>query len=629
MQPKYIVTYIVLFVFTLFTRFWLLDRLPVSLVHDETVYAAHAKSIAVQGKTLNQAVSWWSFQPVHPFYAELPSVVMAPAFWFTDSPLLASHATSAVMGVMLPFILAWISYGIWRSPRLSLLTAFVAATNPLLWQFSRLSYDATFSIFFYMLGAALLVNLRSWWRLLSIPIFVIGFFQYQGLKLVLVPFVLGIIGLYLLEKNLPNKSSFATKNLENFIKSWLVFIEKSFTKKMLGIWVVAVFSLLLTLFYGLYMLPNQDLSNRTDYLIFKSDSLADSVNLQRRLTINNPVTAVSSNKLWSIFDFMLTRASHAFNPEILFVRGEVPISLFAVTTHGLFYLFDAVLIGIALYVFSQSYHRKWQIGLFICLVIMLGLPTYINTQSEWHLLRTQLAYTMFIFPISWGLWWFSQRRWLFVVVMFIYLLSIINFSYHYFFRYPLTSADRANIAERVISRYVSLAQENDPDQKVVIYSHAPQMLFFNYLLFTNQISEQTVDEIASQLNRSKEDQYVDAFTLGNVTFTDDCVPAIYVEGTVHITDQHFPTCTDEMPKELDDTTKTTIEKADAPTLPQIISVPSVQDSGERYRITGDTLCDTSLMTPFVQIKNYSQFGIEKMNATELCSQWLSDLAQVK
>jgi hypothetical protein len=79
MQHKYIVSYIVIFVFTLFTRFWLLDRLPVSLVHDETVYAAQAKSFAVQGTTLNQAIPWWSLQPVHPFYAELPSVVMAPA----------------------------------------------------------------------------------------------------------------------------------------------------------------------------------------------------------------------------------------------------------------------------------------------------------------------------------------------------------------------------------------------------------------------------------------------------------------------------------------------------------------------------------------------------------------------
>jgi hypothetical protein len=623
MQPKYIVTYIVLFVFTLFTRFWLLDRLPVSLVHDETVYAAHAKSFAVQGTTLNQAISWWSLQPVHPFYAELPSVVMAPAFWFSDSPLLASHATSAVMGLLLPFIVAWLSYGIWRSKRLSVLTAFVAATNPLLWQFSRLSYDAIFSTFFYILGAALLVNTKRWWRLLSIPVFIVGFFQYQGLKLVLVPFVFGIVGLYLLEKYLPNKSSQATNTVLGFIKSWQTFIQKSVNRKMVGLWLVAAFSLVLTLFYGLYMLPNQDLSNRTDFLIFKSDTLAESVNLQRRQSIQSPVTSVSSNKLWSIFDFMLTRASHAFNPDILFVRGETPISLFAVTTHGLFYLIDILLIGTAIYVFSQTYRKKWQMALFFCLVIMLGLPTYINTQSEWHLLRTQLAYTMLIFPISWGLWWFSQRRWLFVPILLIYLLSVLNFSYHYFFRYPITSADRANIAERVIARYTTLAKENDPNQEIFIYSQAPQMLFFNHLLFTNQINKETVNEIAKQLSQPRQKQHVDSFTLNNVTFTNDCVPAVYEDGTVHITDQHFPTCVEEMPEA---EAESELEKA---TLPQIISVPSVLDSGERYRITGDSTCDTSLMTPFVQIKNFDQFGIEKMSANDLCHHWLSDLTQVK
>lgn len=626
MQHKYIVGYVVVFIFTLFTRFWMLDRLPVSLVHDETVHAAHAKSFAVQGKTLDQAVSWWSLQPVHPFYAELPSVVMAPAFWFTDSPLLASHGASAFMGVLLPLILAWFAYGIWRSPRLSVLTAFVAATNPLLWQFSRLSYDATFSIFFYMLGAAILVNTKQWWRLLSIPALGIGFFQYQGLKLVLVPFVFGIIGLYFLQRNLPSKSP-RLKTAMDFVKSWEAFIQKSTNKEMIGVWLVAAFSLALTLFYGFYILPNQDLSNRTDYLIFKSDTLSDSVNLQRRLSIDSPTTNIASNKLWSIFDFMLTRGSHAFNPEILFVRGEIPISLFAVTTHGLFYLIDILLIGIAFYVFSQSYRRKWQLVVFIGLVIALGLPTYINTQSEWHLLRTQLAYTMLIFPISWGLWWVSQRRWIFVPVMMIYLLSVLNFSYHYFFRYPLTSADRANIAERVISRYIAATLDTNPNQEIVIYSHAPEMLFFNYLVFTNQINTQTVNEIAKQLNQDNENQHVKRLTLHNVIFTNECVPAIYQEGTVHITDQHFPTCIEELPEDLLDKKTTSEENKTA--LPQQISVPSVLDSGERYRITGDTLCDMSTMTPFVQIKNFNQFDIEKMSGEELCHHWLSDLSQVK
>lgn len=98
-------------------------------------------------------------------------------------------------------------------------------------------------------------------------------------------------------------------------------------------------------------------------------------------------------------------------------------------------------------------------------------------------------------------------------------------------------------------------------------------------------------------------------------------------GTVHITDQHFPTCIEELPDELLDEKISFVKEEAAP--PQQISVPSVVDSGERYRITGDTLCDVTAMTPFVQIKNFNQFNLEKMSGQELCHHWLIDLSQVK
>lgn len=610
MSRSYILAYFLVIVFGLISRFLFLDHLPVGLVHDESVYAAQAKSIALTGTTLDKQQSWRSLQPVHPYYAELPATVMAPAFWLSDRPLLASHGMSAFLGVLLPLVMAWLTFGIWRSLKLSLLVAVVTLANPLLWQFSRLSYDALFSVFFYLLAAAVLVNNQGWWRLLSLPFFVVGFFQYQGLKLVLIPFVIGILLLQILEQ----------QPLTNFslLKWWRSF-KKKYWSELPAFLAVVSFAVLLTVYYGLVMLPAQDLEGRTSKVIFKDDSLAQIVDTRRRLSLDSPLTSIMTNKPSETALFMISRASRAFSPSLLFVTGEVPISLFAVTTHGIFYLVDFGLILLGGYALLKDRSRRGQLLVILGMILILALPTYINTQSEWHLLRTQLSYTMIIFLIGWGWWKLTSFRALFLVVAAIYLISILNFSYQYFYRYPLTSADRANIAERVIAAYINLVKEANPGQEIWIYTRAPEHLFYNYLVFSNSINQSTVDQIASELSKIRKNKALE-LSLAGVTFSNGCVPAFTPAHQTHLFDQHFPTCFEE--ERFDD------EQSSIEVNTQTISVPVVSDSGERYRIRGDSLCDLDEMPFFPNIKSRNQLKIEQMGARELCQTWLMDLSKV-
>jgi len=187
MKQKFLLATLV--VFLILTRFFALDTLPPFLTHDEVVYGIVAKSFAVQGTTLTQDQEWYSMRPVHPFYAELPALFMTPFFWLTDNPLLAVRIPTALMGVAFPFIFGWFCWGVWRDKKLAWVAVVIVSLNPLWWQFSRLSYDAVYSTFFYFLGGAIFFSKSKRGFLWSIPVFMLGFFQYQGFKLLLVPWL--------------------------------------------------------------------------------------------------------------------------------------------------------------------------------------------------------------------------------------------------------------------------------------------------------------------------------------------------------------------------------------------------------------------------------------------------------
>ena len=81
-------------VFLLFSRFWLLESIPVTLPRDELVYAIQARSFVEQGTTLDPQPSFWSLAPVHQMYAEWPAHIMSLGFLVSDAPLFATHFIS-------------------------------------------------------------------------------------------------------------------------------------------------------------------------------------------------------------------------------------------------------------------------------------------------------------------------------------------------------------------------------------------------------------------------------------------------------------------------------------------------------------------------------------------------------
>ena len=96
---KLFLTGLMLTTFFLFwSRLFLLQIIPSTIPHDELVYAAQAKSYALQGTTIDQLHFWWQLTPFDAMYAELPATLMSLGFLFSHNALIGAHFTSALMG---------------------------------------------------------------------------------------------------------------------------------------------------------------------------------------------------------------------------------------------------------------------------------------------------------------------------------------------------------------------------------------------------------------------------------------------------------------------------------------------------------------------------------------------------
>lgn len=598
------IIFAVLIAFLVWSRFWLLDIIPATLSHDEMVYAIQAKSFAVQGVTFDQQLTFWSLKPSHPMYAELPAQVMALGFLLSDNPLFATHLTSALMSITLPFIMAGLVFSIWRRPDVAKATWIVFVFNPLFWQMGRLSYDAFYGLWFYALGGLLFLQLRSRLAWISLPFFFIGFFQYQGFKLVLVPW---LVFLFLLI-------------LSTQVKKFSIIDLRHFVSRLKPQLIMIGLAVGLMAFYGLVMLPQQAASSRLTDLIFTDTQYQEQiVNTERRLSLNNPFSAIASNKITATGLFLLQRLIGVFNPTTLLVLVEPNVSGFSVWTHGLFYWLEIGLffVGMAGLIFV----KRTRIGGILLLLGMmtLCLPALINSGGEWYLLRSLFSYLLLTIAAAWGLTFIWQHHSLRLILMLVYLLSILNFSYHLFYRFPVISLDWSNFDERILARYLALHHEHYPDIPVTVFTSEPEYDFWSYVVYNNLLSTDTADGLADTMRQyppyNKEAEY----TVENIRFSGFCAPVDPIPNEVLIirnNHENPPNCGEEVTEAL--------KQEIGAVKPRILSISAVLDSGQRMKIFGDLLCGDRATT-FIHVQSISELGIEQQDKETFCPLWIKDL----
>lgn len=586
-QYRWHLTYLALILIGLFLRLWQLGIIPPAIHHDEIYYAVEAQTIAVSASDPSGTWRPWHFRPAHVLYAELPGTVVALGTLLSSTPLIAARLSSVVAGVVLPLALAWLAWGLFRRREISLVVTVLALFNPWIFQFSRLTFDSLFSLAFYYLGLAVLINTKGWWRVLSLLPLALGFFQYQGLKLVFIPMMI-ITLLYLVYQEWPKRA----------------FKGVSIIKRLAPLLVVGCGVLLI---FGTYVtrLQSQTASTRIGDIIFFNEAyISRLVDEQRRLSILTPLTPVFVNKATVLSWEVLYKYVHAFHPILLFVAGEAVRNPFSVWSMGIFHVVDFFLIvlGIA----AMWRRSEWRgPGLFLLgLAVIAPLPLAVNTIEAWVIFRASFLFPILIMvaAVGWQSLWSQKFRLIKISMVLVYALALTWFGYQYFFRYPVYATAGSAFAERVMANYI---HRLEPDTPVLILGDQGEFLFYAYLFHNQLITKANLPQINASLQQRQ-------FQLNTVQVDTRCVPTSGEESTkVIISDAVNTVCdTDEN------------SEPSATDSVRVTHIVSPIDSGTTFRVYNDPLCTQYSLNSFSRVQDWETLHVEALSDEEFCKRLL-------
>jgi len=569
--------WIILFLFiNLVIKTISIQSIPSASTYDEVIYSSEAQSIVKYGTDLKGDWRPWDLEPSDSYYTELTSTVIAPGFLlFPNNPVAASKFIPIILGSILPILLGLLAFRLRKEKSVFIATTIIATLNPWIFQFSRMGYDALFSMSFYLMGMLAILYLKNWKKLWAIIPLFLGFFQYQGHKVLLVPMV-GLALLLLLIEN--HKKIF--KNIS---------LRAAFS--------VLIFSILLTVVY-LVRLPHLTSGARiSEFSVFDKTELSSSVNDARRLSLSSPASNVFINKFTALVTTMTDRFLDSFDLKILFIRGDASVDTFTVLDYGYFHLIDIAVIAISI-MFIFANRKDYKVAVFVLLFIGFGtLPNVIRTGHSWIIFRAAFMFIGLVLLMGIGssafLDLFKKKH--SKPIAAVYLLATIPFFYAYFYKYPISHTNNIGFYERVVASYIARVGMEKPIYIVPDRDDAT----FDYLIHYNQLL--TKDNRAQISQSMKTRKYE--------------INTIKIEGG----------CTDEV-RSLTDTTvfvflpKQPCEPEADPA--KTTEIKSLIDTGTIFTVFNDNLCSQYNLNPYPNIKK-NVMAVEKLTDQEFCENFFS------
>ena len=579
---------IVSFVF----RLSFLRTTPAYFSHDELHYVTEAQSIVLTGRDLTGTWRPWHLRPSNPLYAELPSSIMAISSSLFRDPFWKARAVSVGMGVLLPLILGAVVWKLTGQRGVFYTTAALGLVNPWLFQFSRLSFDVLYSLFFYSVGILGLVGLRARWRLLSLLPLLLGFFQYQGLKLIFLP-VITVTLAYLFWQELEQTSQKLTwrrlsKELPALLKQQLELIAVFVVSVLVFIWYVSVLS-------------SQSAGQRVNDMIFFNESLLSShVNEYRRVALATPLDKVFANKFVVIVQEFLIKYFEGLSPKQLFIQGEQVRNPFAVWTRGMFHHMDSIFVGVGAAVLLRK--KRWRkVGLLLFAFVLISpIPVASNSIDTWMMFRGAWIVVSGVMIIGVGAWYGLTHAPKFISAVFIglYLLGIASFGYEYFYRYPIYSTKGTAFAERVMANYIHRLPK---DRQVYVLVDESMFVFESYLAYNKLITKENLPAIQEAM-KSK------TYRLGNVVFATDCLDMSKLnDQTVIINNSSNVTCDGKQ------------AKLDVP----YAKHPSPIDNGVLFTMFNDPICSKFALQPYIHVTERKLLDVESLSDQVFCDRLFS------
>lgn len=582
-----------IFITSLLFKTIYLSNIPTSFHPDELMYLVQAKSFFLQGTDLS---GHWKPQLLNTFnqmYAELPSAIWSLGYLFTSNLVIGPRIISVILGTSITILITAIIHKIHKNKYLALLTFFVFSFSPFILQMSRMTFDVLPALFFYLVGIAISFYLKGWKRIFALPFYILGFFQYQGFKIILLPLVIATEVFY--QHYFQPKTTTACKK-----SAWLPS----------AVNILSIFILLII--YLTLILPNQAVSGRiSNQTILGPEyqtTISGYVNTERRLSVAPKfIGKVFTNKITVLTHDRLSELASIFNPKNIYLINDPSVSGFSVWSHGLLYPLELFILPVALmYLFRK---QKLSITLLWMSFLLIGsMPSLLAANNSWFMFRSMLTYFTLTLLTAYGIYYLLKTNTLlFTGTIIIYLFSIIYFGYQFFYRFPVYSANGNYFRYKVLGSYVGRLPQ---DELVTIHSSSPEGLYLYYLYYNNLIIEENLDQIKDNLSRGE-------YSLNNVTFTTDCVSS---DDTHHIIYQagHKECMSDnQLATDLEFIAES--EKA-------TLTISSLLDGGGQFEIMNDELCSAEKLNSYPRLSSVRDFSVVEQSNSQFC---LNNIVDVK
>jgi hypothetical protein len=572
------------------TRFWKLGSVPVAVSQDEMIYALNAKSVALTGRGITGEWKPLSLTPVGDNFDELTTVMMAPFFWLPISAELAMRIPVVMISIFLPILMGMIAFELKKDKFFALTTGVVTAFNPWIWQFARMGFDPYWGMFFLVWGTWIFIRHSDWRRLGSLPLFFLSFYQYQGYKLVFLPWVALWCG-YVIIKN-------RSKGLRK-------------TKDFKSLLVVFTSAVVLMGYYLLAQLPNQGSVSRLSLMIWPNHQMiSQRVNDQRRLTLDSSLNRFLVNDYTIWIKHVFERYISVYDPRRLFFEGQANFSAYSVWNHGVLYVIEGLLLVMGAVALMNKKNRAL-LGLILGGLLIMPLPALLG-ETDWYIFRPSLIFPFIFLMIGLGAMELKKHsKLLLKVVGGIYLLSVLNFAYIYFYSYPVISAERHYFTEKVVSEYISRATNLS---LVRVITPEDENLFKSLVFYNNILNKDSALGVQSSfLNQ--------VYEVDEVLISKGCVEMNDLEsGETLIIRKDASWCIDGDEVIWDQIPDTLTAK-----LKDRLSFAAVNDSGEVYGIFNDKLCQDVSLGTYLRINSLGQFNFRVMDNNLFCKTWVTDL----
>lgn len=607
-NPVFIALALGIFAVAVLSRFIGIQSVPSAISHDEIINAFEAKSIALTGKGTSPTWTPFSLQPVHPYFAELTATMMAPFHFLPVSLDFATKLPYILISLALPVVLGIVGFLITKQKSAGIAITAISLFNPWIWQFGRLAFDPSFSLFFLWFGVLPLLVFKDWKKLLSFPLFFIAFYQYQGHKVIFLPWIV-VWTAYVIVKDysFPQRFSFSWKSL---IKE-----SKTFLKHHWPTILIVLGSALLFTYYLFVQLPTHTSKNRTATILTPTHpDIVQSVFDGRRLSLDTPLNRFEMNAytLWG--EYILDRYFHVFSLSRIFFKEYATSSPFAVWFHGSMYLLDLLFIslGVLALIKGKKYLPLATIG---AALLIAPLPGVLS-EEIWLIFRASMVIPLLLLLAGIGVsYCFTHApKVVSAALLLLYILSIGHFTFLYFVRYPILAAERHYFTEKILSNYVQRIPE---EKQVTVYTTEPEFTYRAHLYYTEALQKDTIKTIQDSMSEK-------SYILNNFKVTNDCFGIENLdEEQVAIVDRDTYICTDRGP-----VLWNKLSASESATLSSHLSFSAVKDSGEVYAIFQDSLCSQYELGTYLRLIYLNQLNPKPMDDQTFCRTWVTDLRNV-